>query len=95
MKKILFFIATASLLSCMVENNSDFEHQKEKNIQENDEIWICHNPESSIHQLICPEGKEHLCLEPGNSSKFCWKLKFKDCLDETSQIKQKICENFN
>ena len=95
MKKILFFVATVTLFSCMTENNSDFDRQKDKNIQKNDEIWICHNPESTIHQQICPEGEEYLCLEPGDSSKFCWKLKFEDCEAQESEVKQKICENFH
>tara|TARA_B100000282_G_C31715927_1_gene483534 strand:+ start:798 stop:1097 length:300 start_codon:yes stop_codon:yes gene_type:complete len=95
MKKIISFALIVALFSCVSENNIAFEGEKEQKIEKNDEIWICHNPDSPIHQKICHQGKEYLCLEPGDSSKFCWKLKFEDCLEEENQIKQKICENFN
>ena len=30
--------------------------------------WICHNPESKLHNQVCSEK----CLVPGDNSKFCW-----------------------
>ena len=94
MKKTLFFIITVALVSCMSEENGTFNDQKGDSSIRDDEIWICHNPESPIHQSICPKGKEYLCLEPGNSSKFCWKLKVEDCLGSKDENREKVCENF-
>mgnify|MGYP001327536174 CR=1 FL=1 len=95
MKKILFFATVIALSSCITEENPSFQGQMLKNNESSSEIWICHNPESPIHQLVCSQDKESLCLEPGNSSKFCWKLHFQDCLRRDSEILRKVCKNFD
>ena len=95
MNKILFLVAILVFPSCITDENPDFQEQILKNNESNSEIWICHNPESTIHQSICPQNKENLCLEPGNSSKFCWKLHFQDCLHRDSEILRKVCKNFD
>lgn len=59
----------------------------------NEEVWVCHNPESQVHGLECTEKTENLCLVRGDSTKFCWKMHLEDCNDPKIKKNVKFCEN--
>ncbi len=81
-RKILFFSAFLALSCNFVGPNSV-----------NEEIWVCHNPESQVHGLECTEKTENLCLVRGDSTKFCWKMHLEDCNDPKIKKNVKFCEN--
>ena len=70
------YTALAFLMSsCMTDTNLMYE-EPDSTIQ-NQEVWICYNPESEHHQKICSEE----CLEEGNPHTFCWVLDLRECED--------------
>jgi len=81
-KKILVFLAIF-IASC----NITVPNSK------NEQVWICHNPDSEVHGLECTEKTENQCLVLGNSSKFCWKMHLEDCNDPKIKKNVKFCEN--
>ena len=40
-------------------------------------VWVCHNPFSEHHGDLCSRE----CLEPADSTRFCWLLSAADCVE--------------
>lgn len=62
------------LLACQLDPQSQCTIENSERPY-NELIWVCHNPESENHGLLCTEE----CFEEGDTSAFCWILETDQC----------------
>lgn len=91
-RKYIYFLFLFLFCSCIESNPSLLDHSSDEDIKEIEFIWICHNPESIVHDKECTEPVEEICLSEGDQSKFCWILTKEQCLEANIQQRFEFCK---